>query len=411
MVLRWLLLFFGNLFYGASGAMCNNVAKPGPPNMEPISIGAPRLVRTCSHGKLFAAGDGEDAVDLVHVYGRPYDWGFAQGTLLKGKLLEFFPRVYKYFEEQVFAKAANSTLLAWVAKVGLDVALDLSYEVTKKDTPAYMLEEVRGLVAALDEPSITVDDVRRVQWIGELTRGSCSMFGAWGDATASRGGKLLQLRALDWDTEGPFKSFPAVVVYHPSDPADGHAWVNVGFTGWISSITGMSSAGLSISEIGVSYPDATFGNETYLMPGYPWGFLLRDILQRDTTLEAGVRRITSAQRTADLLLGVGDGNAHGGQGAFRGIQYSPGPARVFTDDDLEPSQYDWHPRIKHIVYWGMDWICPNDNRMLSHQLRKWYGNLTAYNTIRYILPYVQTGSLHVAIYDHALQKIHISTAR
>ena len=38
--------------------------------------------------------------------------------------------------------------------------------------------------------------------IGELTKGSCSMYGAWGNATQDN--KNLQLRALDWDTDGPF---------------------------------------------------------------------------------------------------------------------------------------------------------------------------------------------------------------
>ena len=332
------------------GAECNNVATPGPPNNETTVTDAPTLVRTSAHGKLFTVGSGDDALDVLHVYGKPYDWGFAQGTLMKAKLLDFFPRVYKYFEEQVFAKAANNSLIAWVAKVGLDVALDLSYDATMKDTPSYVLEEVQGMADALGEPSITATDIRRVQWIGELTRGACSMFGAWGDATASRGGKMLQLRALDWDTDGPFRDYPAVVVYHPSNASDGHAWANVGFSGWIASITGMSSAGLSISEIGVSYPDETFGNETYLMPGYPWGFLLRDILQRDTNLSSGLERITSATRTCDLLLGVGDGNAAEGDGAFRGVQYSPGPANVFDDANLEPSQYAWHPRIKVCFY-------------------------------------------------------------
>ncbi len=39
------------------------------------------------------------------------------------------------------------------------------------------------------------------------------MFGAWGNATASRNGELLQLRALDWDTDGPFKNVQMLVVY------------------------------------------------------------------------------------------------------------------------------------------------------------------------------------------------------
>ena len=41
--------------------------------------------------------------------------------------------------------------------------------------------------------------------IGELTKGGCSMYGAWGDAVANTNSKLMQLRALDWDVNGPFK--------------------------------------------------------------------------------------------------------------------------------------------------------------------------------------------------------------
>ena len=49
----------------------------------------------------------------------------------------------------------------------------------------------------------------------ELIRMSCSMFGAWGPATANTNSGLVQLRALDWSTDGPFQQFPVVVVYHP----------------------------------------------------------------------------------------------------------------------------------------------------------------------------------------------------
>lgn len=53
-----------------------------------------------------------------------------------------------------------------------------------------------------DATNYTYETIRRIHMIGELTKGSCSMYGAWGNATA--GGKTLQLRALDWDTDGPF---------------------------------------------------------------------------------------------------------------------------------------------------------------------------------------------------------------
>ena len=45
----------------------------------------------------------------------------------------------------------------------------------------------------------------------------------------------LQLRALDWDTNGPLQEAPTVVVYHPDD---GNAFANVGWAGWVASISG-----------------------------------------------------------------------------------------------------------------------------------------------------------------------------
>ena len=43
---------------------------------------------------------------------------------------------------------------------------------------------------------MTPDDIMRVSLFPELTRMSCSMFGAWGPATANTASKLVQLRAL-----------------------------------------------------------------------------------------------------------------------------------------------------------------------------------------------------------------------
>jgi len=39
------------------------------------------------------------------------------------------------------------------------------------------------------------------------------MFGAWGPATKT--GTAFQLRALDWDFDGPYRRFPSVTIYHP----------------------------------------------------------------------------------------------------------------------------------------------------------------------------------------------------
>ena len=227
-----------------------------------------------------------------------------------------------------------------------------------------------------------------------------------GNATRdSRDGNLLQLRALDWDTEGPFRDYHLITVYHPTEDSEFNTFANLGFVGWIASITGMSQSGLSVSEIGVSMPDASFGKERYLAPGYPFGFLIRDILQSDRSLDDSINRIVNAKRTCDLLLGVGDGNAN----AFRGFQYAPDVANVYDDENLEPVE-DWHPRIDDVVYWGMDWVCPVDNQFLHDQLVKYHGNISAEITIRNMLSYVGTGDLHIAIYDHFNSLMYVSTA-
>lgn len=53
------------------------------------------------------------------------------------------------------------------------------------------------------------------------------MFGAWRKSTSN--GQTIQLRALDWDFDGPYKKYPMAVVYHPSSPKYGNTWMNIGF--------------------------------------------------------------------------------------------------------------------------------------------------------------------------------------
>jgi len=230
----------------------------------------------------------------------------------------------------------------------------------------------------------------------ELTKGACSMFGAWGNATLTS--KLIQLRALDWDTDGPFKDYPALVVYHPSN---GNVFANLGFTGWIGSITGINEKRLSISEIGVSFPDETFGKES--RHGYPFPFVLRDILQFDNNVDAATYRLNNTHRTCDLILGAGSGP----QTKFRSYEYSYSTLIAYDDTDMMPNA-TWHQRIDNIVYYGMDWLCPGYNEVLGTQLLTYYGNITAYNTMTDIVAKTQTGDLHIAIYDYSQDKVFIS---
>merc|ERR1711862_321205 len=112
--------------------------------------------------------------------------------------------------------------------------------------------------------------LRDLQQIAGFTQGDCSMFGAWGDALADKSG-TLQLRALDWDMGDDIVNNPLVLVYHTPDAS----YATVGVTGLTGALTGVSSRQLGISEIGVSFPDETFGRQSRI--GVPFVWILRDI--------------------------------------------------------------------------------------------------------------------------------------
>ena len=82
----------------ASGAGCNGEATPGPRNNHSIDTAAPVFVRSVENGKLYSVGTGDDARDLVHLWGSPYDNGVALGQLLGDKVTAFMNETYAYFD-------------------------------------------------------------------------------------------------------------------------------------------------------------------------------------------------------------------------------------------------------------------------------------------------------------------------
>lgn len=50
--------------------------------------------------------------------------------------------------------------------------------------------------------------------------------------------------------------------------------------GWVGVLSGVNEHKMAVSEIGVSYPDSTFGKESRF--GNPFTFVLRDVLQWDS---------------------------------------------------------------------------------------------------------------------------------
>jgi hypothetical protein len=303
---------------------------------------------------------------------------------------------------RIFLQSLPPWLRDWIANYGFEAALEMTEAASYEWTGSYFFEELQGLA---DGAGMNSEEYRRLVWIHMLpglTEGKCSLIGAWGDALdPTTTTKLLQLRALDWDMDGPFRDFPAIVVYHPNK-GNGHPFFNLGVGGFIGGLTGVSATQLGISEIGVDYPDSTFGTESRI--GVPFVFLLRDILQFDNTLDDALNRIVNTHRTTDLILAVGDGKSS----EFRGIAYSSSKITIMNDTDLLPDNSTWHPRIPNVVYWGMDWVCPGDNLLLSQQINANYGKLTAAIGISQLTAVERSGTNHLAYYDLTNMLVYVS---
>jgi len=354
----------------AHAAMCHGTPDPNAqPNTNPIYTLAPTFVTSVPNAQLWTVGEGQNTVPIVHLWGTPYEKGYAHGLLMKDRASTFISAVWAYLELQV-EQAVNGSdpgvfsnaTLELIANYGLDGALDITSDLTVASTGQYFFDQMRGMS---DSSGVDYDTLRRVHMIGELTRGRCSMFGAWGQALSDPNG-LITLRALDWDVDGPFKNFPELTVYHAAPNSTENSFVNVGWTGWIGSISGVSDSQMSIHEIGVSYPDDTFGSES--ASGIPFTYVLRDILQFDETGLDGLSRLASANRTCDLILGVGDGKAK----TFNSVQYSHSVCNIMDDRNLKPVA-SWHEPITNVVY--TEWIGYAHRLMACYTIS--YQNITA----------------------------------
>jgi len=290
-----------------------------------------------------------------------------------------------------------------VANVGLAAALEMTYEQTYHWTNPHIWEE---LAAIANTTGVDYMKIGRIHMLPGFQKGACSMLGAWGEALLQGTGStnLLQLRALDWDMDGPFRDHNQITVYHSSDPMYGHDHVLVGYTCFIGGLTGMSKTQLGISEIGVSYKDPTFGEQSDT--GVPFVWVLRDILQYDITLQDSISRMKNQKRTCDLILGVGDGKTS----EFRGFEYSYAVLDVLDDTNLRPANDTWHPKIKNVVYWGMDWVCPSFNFVLSSLINKHHGQISAEVAVHEISASEASGSNQVAYYDLTNMLMYVSMA-
>ena len=175
--------------------------------------------------------------------------------------------------------------------------------------------------------------------------------------------------------------------------------------------------------------------------GVPWNFMLRDVLQYDTTLDDATNRMSTSHRTCDVIFGqphalaarslssrpAGVGSAADGQ--MRVYDYSAQELLVF--DDANYPVFNGHPRMPGLVYvdkhvqvalTAMRQVAdrhtplqPSQDGCMSGVLQGMHGAIDAPSVIHQLLASTQSGDMHTAVYDFAANtmyvRCHLSTTR
>jgi len=325
------------------------------------------------NGRVETVGEGADAVKVLYTWGSPREMGYAQGKLLHDDILDFYKTSVPRF------------------MLGLQMTpeqIDAVWRQGEPFVPKDDLEEMAGLADGLGG-DVGLAAIHRFHIIPEISEWHCSYFAAWGRAT--RDGHLIQIRALDYATEAAIQNHPLITVAFPKG---GEPFLNVGWTGFVGLVTGMSSRGIAMSEIGDDWDEAT---DTY--DGIPMVFLMKDVVRRSKTLTDAVMRVRRAPRTSCYLYCLGDAARQDA----RALKTSHRIVESYSPKTLP------HEQLPDCVYMSMG-IDSKWNAKVGGVLKGAYGRIDPEVAMQQVMHGLGTGNLHAVCFDATAGKVWVANA-
>lgn len=295
---------------------------------------------------------------VLIVAGTPAQMGAAQGMLLREPIRRLTDRV-------VYLIGAADTLYshAWF--------FDRMTEIERRTSPhipARFIEEIDALSKAA---GVSQRDGRYANLFPE--RFHCSGVALKGTATA--GGRVLHARVLDYMTEIDLQDAAVLQVFIP----DGrNAWMSVGYSGFIGTVTAMNERGLAIGEMG--------GRGEGQWDGTPMSLLLRDVMERAGNVQEALDILRSSPRTCEYYYVLSDRS-----GTIRAVECRPKEMTV-----LEPGQQ--HPRLARIPPDTVIISGGDRSKVLSERIQADFGRIDVAKLIQIIKrPAAMQSNLHDAV--------------
>jgi len=215
---------------------------------------------------------------ILFLAGTPEQMGTAHGRLLKAQVGQTMARYY-YLVGGGFSVAKDKWFVTHLEEVERRAA---------PHTPKRFVTECEALARSAGLPAKTL---RLANIVPEQFH--CSGVAVRGKA--SKGGAVVHARVLDYMTEIGLQKFAVLSVHMPEGR---NAWTNVGYAGFVGTVTAMNEKGLAIGEMG--------GRGQGDWDGTPMTYLLRDIMERAGTVDEALAILKDAKRTCEYYYVLSD---------------------------------------------------------------------------------------------------------
>lgn len=257
----------------AASAAADSAADPG---VGPLPADGYRVVAVDPDG--YGALLHYQGKQIVIVDGSPRQMGTAHGRLLAGQVRYLVDRV-------VYGVGAADSLAGGVW------FLDTMAQIEKRTAPHVPARYVEEIDALSQAAGVSIRDGRYANFFPE--RFHCSGVAVRGKASAD--GSVVHARVLDYMRDIHLQKCAAVQVFLPEGR---HAWMSLGYAGFVGTVTAMNEKGLAVGEMG--------GRGEGDWDGMPMSLLLREIMERASTVEEALEILRQTPRTCEYYYVFSD---------------------------------------------------------------------------------------------------------
>lgn len=276
------------------------------PSLPEKTTGQRRVVATAGEGRL----EEMDGTYILFLKGTPEEMGRQHGTLMRKQVRHLVDRIlYGVGVGSSFAKKRWFFGEIEEAQARLQPHIDPRY-----------LQEMDALAQAA---GLEKEEVRLANFFPELFH--CSGFALFGEAT--EGGRMFHGRILDYLKGVGLEQNAVVMVFQPEK---GNAWVNIGYAGFVGSVTAMNEKHVAIGEMG--------GRGEGHWDGKPMAQLMREVMERANTIDEALDIMRRGPRTCEYYYVISDAKTKRAAGI------------AATPDKFEtiwPGQA--HPQLPHAI--------------------------------------------------------------